>query len=79
MLWLRNFDNAEDAGPKVHAELSKNQQNADLRAEIKAFDHAYANSGVEKYFSFCAGDATDNFQRIGSINHIFGRTVKYGD
>jgi hypothetical protein len=23
MLWLRNFDNAEDAGPKVHAELSK--------------------------------------------------------
>ena len=32
-------------------------ENADLHAAIKAFDHAYANNDVEKYFSFYADDA----------------------
>ena len=36
-------------------------ENADLHAAIKAFDHAYANNDVEKYFSFYADDATAYF------------------
>lgn len=36
-------------------------KNADLHAAIKAFDHAYANNDVEKYFSFYADDATVYF------------------
>ena len=36
-------------------------ENADLHAAIKAFDHAYANNEVEKYFSFYADDATAYF------------------
>tara|TARA_B100000809_G_scaffold257452_1_gene299087 strand:+ start:345 stop:806 length:462 start_codon:yes stop_codon:yes gene_type:complete len=36
-------------------------KNADLHAAIKAFDLAYANNDVEKYFSFYAGDATVYF------------------
>ncbi len=37
------------------------EDNADLHAAIKAFDHAYANNDVEKYFSFYADDATAYF------------------
>jgi ketosteroid isomerase-like protein len=36
-------------------------ENADLHAAIKAFDHAYANNDVEKYFSLYADDATVYF------------------
>ena len=36
-------------------------ESADLHAAIKAFDHAYANNDVEKYFSFYADDATAYF------------------
>jgi ketosteroid isomerase-like protein len=36
-------------------------ETADLHAAIKAFDHAYANNDVEKYFSFYADDATAYF------------------
>jgi ketosteroid isomerase-like protein len=36
-------------------------ENAELHAAIKAFDHAYANNDVEKYFSFYADDATVYF------------------
>ncbi|MDA0706877.1 MAG: nuclear transport factor 2 family protein [Proteobacteria bacterium] len=36
-------------------------ENVDLHAAIKAFDHAYANNDVEKYFSFYADDATVYF------------------
>jgi amidase len=36
-------------------------ENADLRAAIEAFDRAYANNDVEKYFSFYADDATVYF------------------
>jgi len=36
-------------------------ENADLHAAIKGFDHAYANNDVEKYFSFYADDATVYF------------------
>ena len=36
-------------------------ENAELHAAIKAFDHAYANNDVEKYFSFYADDATAYF------------------
>jgi ketosteroid isomerase-like protein len=37
------------------------EKNADLHAAIKAFDHAYANNDVEKYFNFYADDATAYF------------------
>ena len=37
------------------------EENADLHAAIKAFDHAYATNDVEKYFSFYADDATVYF------------------
>ena len=37
------------------------EQNADLHAAIEAFDHAYANNDVEKYFNFNADDATAYF------------------
>ena len=37
------------------------EQNADLHAAIKAFDHAYANNDVEKYFNFYADDSTAYF------------------
>ena len=43
-------------------------ENADLHAAIKAFDHAYANNEVEKYFSFYADDATAYFGFGGHIN-----------
>jgi ketosteroid isomerase-like protein len=36
-------------------------ENTDLHAAIKAFDHAYANNDVEKYFSFYADGATAFF------------------
>jgi ketosteroid isomerase-like protein len=36
-------------------------KNADLNAAIKAFDHAYANNNVEKYFNFYANEATVYF------------------
>lgn len=36
-------------------------ENADLHAAIQAFDAAYANNDVEKYFSFYADDATVYF------------------
>ncbi|MFT4769577.1 MAG: ketosteroid isomerase-like protein [Glaciecola sp.] len=35
--------------------------NADLRAAIVAFDHAYATNDVETYFGFYADDATAYF------------------
>ena len=37
------------------------EENADLHAAIKAFDHAYANNDVEDYFSYYAEDATVYF------------------
>lgn len=37
------------------------QDDADLHAAIKAFDHAYATNDVEGYFSFYADDATVYF------------------
>ena len=37
------------------------EENADLHAAIKAFDHAYATNDVETYFSFYADDATVYF------------------
>ena len=37
------------------------EQNTELHAAIKAFDHAYANNDVEKYFSLYADDATAYF------------------
>ena len=36
-------------------------ENAELHAAIKAFDHAYANNDVEKYFSYYADGATVYF------------------
>jgi ketosteroid isomerase-like protein len=44
-----------------HHGVEKGAENADLHAAIKAFDHAYANNDVEKYFSFYADDATVYF------------------
>ena len=37
------------------------EENADLHAAIKAFDHAYANNDVEDYFNFYAEGATAFF------------------
>ena len=44
-----------------HHTANEGVKNADLHAAIKAFDHAYANNDVEKYFSFYADDATVYF------------------
>ncbi|MBT3623342.1 MAG: hypothetical protein HN526_04525, partial [Gammaproteobacteria bacterium] len=44
-----------------HHDIEQGAENADLHAAIKAFDHAYANNDVEKYFSFYAEDATVYF------------------
>lgn len=41
------------------------EQNADLHAAIKAFDHAYATNDVEKYFSYYAEGATVFFGGAG--------------
>ena len=43
-------------------------ENAELHAAIKAFDHAYANNDVEKYFSFYADDATVYFGDDARVN-----------
>ena len=44
------------------------EENADLHAAIKAFDHAYATNDVEKYFSYYADGATVNFGDGSRVN-----------
>jgi ketosteroid isomerase-like protein len=62
--------------------LEKGTEYADLNAAIKAFDHAYANNDVEKYFSFYADDATVYFsdarQDIAAYHQMWARFMTAG-
>lgn len=61
----------------------RGEENADLNAAIKAFDHAYANNDVENYFSFYADDATVYFggaarQDIAAYHKMWTGLMKAG-
>jgi len=57
-------------------------ENADLHAAIKAFDRAYANNDVERYFSFYADDATVYFggarQDISAYHEMWTALMEAG-
>ncbi len=57
-------------------------ENADLHAAIKAFDRAYANNDVERYFSFYADDATVYFggarQDISTYHEMWTALMEAG-
>jgi ketosteroid isomerase-like protein len=57
-------------------------ENADLHAAIKAFDHAYANNDVEKYFSFYADNAKVYFggarQDVAAYHKMWTGLMKAG-
>ena len=57
-------------------------ENADLHAAIKAFDRAYANNDVERYFSFYADGATVYFggarQDISAYHEMWTALMEAG-
>ena len=57
-------------------------ENAGLHAAIKAFDRAYANNDVERYFSFYADDATVYFggarQDISAYHEMWTALMEAG-
>lgn len=57
-------------------------ENADLHAAIEAFDRAYANNDVERYFSFYADDATVYFggarQDISAYHEMWTALMEAG-